>query len=155
MADFPGSHFPAVRWMVFQLCVNILDYLTAEQTTPNRIRYHLNRVLVRQFCEGVTCYTEWQKEKQRGKKTRLIRDKTVWDILSLFDGLQSMFIMEDCILKLSTNIWAASWENLFMPYLNHKGTDQPAQPRNLISAFVVRCLDSIIPLVAIPEISSL
>ena len=33
---------------------------------------------------------------------------------------------------------------------NNKGSDQP-----LISAFVVRCLDSIIPLVSISEISSL
>ena len=28
-------------------------------------------------------------------------------------------------------------------------------PRSLISAFVVRCLDSIIPLLSVPEISSL
>ena len=48
-----------------------------------------------------------------------------------------------------------SWENLFMPYANNKGADQPVHPRSLISAFVVRCLDSIIPLVSIPEISSL
>ena len=43
---------------------------------------------------------------------------------------------------------ATSWENLFMPYANNKGADQPAHPRGLISAFVVRCLDSIIPLLA-------
>ena len=42
-----------------------------------------------------------------------------------------------------------------MPYANNKGTDQPAHLRNLISAFVVHCLDSIIPLVSISEISSL
>ena len=42
-----------------------------------------------------------------------------------------------------------------MPYANNKGADQPAHPRSLISAFVVRCLDSIIPLVSISEISSL
>ena len=41
-------------------------------------------------------------------------------------------------------IWATSWENLFMPYANNKGADQPAQ-----SLSVVRCLDSIIPLVSI------
>ena len=41
--------------------------------------------------------------------------------------------------------WATSWENLFMPYANNKGADQPARPRSLISAFAVRCLDSIIP----------
>ena len=44
--------------------------------------------------------------------------------------------------------------NLFMPYANNKGADQPAHPRSLISAFVVRCLDSTIPLVSVPEISS-
>ena len=37
----------------------------------------------------------------------------------------------------------------FMPYANNKGADQPAHPRSLISAFVVRCLDSVIPLVSI------
>ena len=42
-----------------------------------------------------------------------------------------------------------------MPYANNKGADQPAHLRRLISAFVVRCLDSIIPLVSISEISSL
>ena len=46
------------------------------------------------------------------------------------------------------HIWATSWENLFMPYANNKGADQPVHPRSLISAFVVRCLDSIIPLLA-------
>ena len=51
--------------------------------------------------------------------------------------------------------WATSWENLFMPYANNKGADQPVHPRSLISAFVVRCLDHMIPLVSIPEISSL
>ena len=51
--------------------------------------------------------------------------------------------------------WATSWENLFMPYANNKGIDQPARPRSLLSAFIVRCLDSIIPLVSISEISRL
>ena len=27
-------------------------------------------------------------------------------------------------------------------YINNKGADKPAYPRSLISAFVVRCLDS-------------
>ena len=31
-----------------------------------------------------------------------------------------------------------------MSYANNTGADQPAHPRSLISAFVVRCLDSII-----------
>ena len=46
-------------------------------------------------------------------------------------------------------------KNLFLPYANNKGADQPAHPRSLISTFVVRCLDSILSLVSISEISSL
>ena len=42
-----------------------------------------------------------------------------------------------------------------MPYATNKDADQPAHPRSLISTFVVRCLDSIIPLVSIYEITSL
>ena len=57
--------------------------------------------------------------------------------------------------KICFVIWATSWENLLMLYANNKGADQPAHPRSLISAFIVRCLDSIIPLVSISEISSL
>ena len=34
-------------------------------------------------------------------------------------------------------------KNLFLPYANNKGADQPAHPRSLISTFVVRSLDSI------------
>ena len=41
------------------------------------------------------------------------------------------------------------------PYANNKGADQPAHLRSLISAFVVRCLDSIISLDSIAEISRL
>ena len=39
-----------------------------------------------------------------------------------------------------------------MSYANNKGADQPAHPRSLISAFVVRCLDSIISLVSVTKI---
>ena len=42
-----------------------------------------------------------------------------------------------------------------MLYANNKGADQPAHPHSLISAFVVCCLGSIIPLVSISDISSL
>ena len=42
-----------------------------------------------------------------------------------------------------------------MSYANNKGADQPAHPRSLISAFVVRCLDSVISLDSISEISRL
>ena len=42
-----------------------------------------------------------------------------------------------------------------MSYANNKGADRPAHPRSLISAFVVRCLDSIISLDSIAEMSRL
>ena len=42
-----------------------------------------------------------------------------------------------------------------MPYAKNKGTDHLAHPRSLISAFVDRRLDSIIPLVSVSEISNL
>ena len=35
-------------------------------------------------------------------------------------------------------IWATSWENLFLPYANNIGADQPAHPSSLISVFVIR-----------------
>ena len=40
-----------------------------------------------------------------------------------------------------------------MHYANNKDADQPAHPRSLISAFVVRALDSIISFVSRYEIS--
>ena len=42
-----------------------------------------------------------------------------------------------------------------LPYANNKGADQPAHPCSLISAFVICCLDSVISLVSIIEISCL
>ena len=33
---------------------------------------------------------------------------------------------------LSDMKWATSWQNLFMPYANHKGTDQSEHSRSLI-----------------------
>ena len=42
-----------------------------------------------------------------------------------------------------------------MSYANNNDADQPAHPRSLISAFIIRCLDSIISLDNIAEISRL
>ena len=39
-----------------------------------------------------------------------------------------------------------------MPYANNKGADQAAHPRSLSSTFVVRCLDSMIYILAISEV---
>ena len=40
-----------------------------------------------------------------------------------------------------------------MPYANNKGADQAAHPRSLISTFVVRCLDSMICILALSKVS--
>ena len=61
----------------------------------------------------------------------------------------------EAVLMTTHIIWTTSWENLFMPYANNKGADQPAHSRSLIRAFVIRCLDSIIPLVSKYKISGL
>ena len=42
-----------------------------------------------------------------------------------------------------------------MSFANNKGADQTAHPRRLISAFVVRCLDSVMSLVSVTKLSSL
>ena len=55
-------------------------------------------------------------------------------------------------LTISTSTHSAL---MMMSYANNKGADQPAHPRSLISAFVVRSLDSIISLDSIAEISRL
>ena len=43
--------------------------------------------------------------------------------------------------------------NLFLPYANNKGADQPAHSHSLISTFIVCYLHSIIPSLAKTEIS--
>ena len=59
----------------------------------------------------------------------------------------------ECLLQSSWNKdIIASWENLFMPYANNKGADQPAHLSSLISTFIIHCLDSVISVLAIDEI---
>ena len=43
----------------------------------------------------------------------------------------------------------------FMPCANNKDADQPAHPRSLISIFIVRSLDSIMPILATSKVSRL
>ena len=60
---------------------------------------------------------------------------------------------ENLQIDITALIRATSWENLFTSYANNKGADQPAHPRSLISAFIVRCIGSIISRVSIFAIS--
>ena len=50
-------------------------------------------------------------------------------------------------------IWASTRENLSSGYAYNTGADQPAHPRSLISAFVIRYLKSTIFNLATDEIS--
>ena len=94
-------------------------------------------------------------------------DKLVRKALFFFKILNKILRVMRTLLKLSHHsfyisenisqtghIWATSWENMFMPYANNKGVDQPVHLCSLISTFVVHCLHSIIPLVSITKISS-
>ena len=64
-----------------------------------------------------------------------------------------------CIYKLLLNVhgWPTFGQGhakmCLMPYANNKGADQPAHPRSLISTFVVRCLDSMICILALAKVS--
>ena len=62
----------------------------------------------------------------------------------------------DCIFMYNSNACEPDHEKTcLMPCANNKGADQSAHPRSLISAFVVRCLDSLIPILAISKVSRL
>ena len=50
-------------------------------------------------------------------------------------------------------IQASTRENLYLGFANNTGAFQPAHPRSLISAFVIRCLKRAICKVAAGEIS--
>ena len=59
-------------------------------------------------------------------------------------------------LMLASNRGEPGHEKMcLMSYAKNKGEDETAHPRSLISAFGVHCLDSIISLDSIPEISRL
>ena len=58
-------------------------------------------------------------------------------IVEIFLQLDSVHIFKIVGIFLqfvSIHIWASSWENLFLPYANNKGTDQPT---HLHSEFVM------------------
>ena len=59
-------------------------------------------------------------------------------------------------VPIDMNVYEPSHEKTcLMSYANNKGADQPAHPRSLISAFIVRCLDSVMSLVSVIYISNL
>ena len=79
-----------------------------------------------------------------------------WAKKKKIPNLPTHFFPPTCYSKHRSDITEPGHEKMFLvSYANNKGADQPAHLRSLISAFVVRCLDSIISLDSIAEISSL
>ena len=118
-------------------------------------------------------FTTSSKEEERGiykTKHKLVighqkykNDKSVISAFYFFIGIKSMLVMNNaskmCICVKKKKDRKNEWTNepghqkmCLMSYANNKGADQPAHPRSLISAFVVRCWDSIISLDSIAEI---
>ena len=77
----------------------------------------------------------------------------VCEHLTYFHGttvyIYSTVAFSGTICKQRQTLCAISWENLFMPYANNKGATPPAHLSNLMSVYVVCCLDTIIPMLAI------
>ena len=67
----------------------------------------------------------------------------------------SFIVTSVCFIQLYNVCEPGHEKTCLMSYANNKGADQPAHPRSLISAFVVRCLDSVMSLVSVTKISSL
>ena len=62
-------------------------------------------------------------------------------------------IKKHCLKLPLHTIGPGHTKTCLMPYANNKDADQPAHPRSLISTFVVRCLDSMICIPALPKVS--
>ena len=135
-----------------------LKSLTDQPPFVDNLRISINQSLYRYHTKTIfrvkNMYVNW------GMK--LIKPIWAWSVNFTFilnvelvsNEYKSLLYLLSYLHHNADLIWAKSWENLFMPYANNKGADQPEHSRSLISAFVVRCLDSIIHLVSIPEISS-
>ena len=65
-----------------------------------------------------------------------------WRFVEIVKSFVIIFVMK----------WASTWENLSSGVWNNTGTDQPAHPRSLISAFVIHFSESIICKLATGEI---
>ena len=75
-----------------------------------------------------------------------------WDVLA---RLENYILMGKLVLvSIAVDfIWASTWENLSSGVCKNKGADQPAHMCSLISAFVIRLLESSISKLATGEIS--
>ena len=74
----------------------------------------------------------------------------------LFSSLEVPIVGARISFLFSVHLYEAGHEKTcLMSFANNKGADQPAHPRSPISAFVFRCLYSVMSLVSVTKISSL
>ena len=94
------------------------------------------------FCEIWKSYGNWLHNGSNSERLYL----TVWGMACMHWCNGSKLQKWKLTRKHYNWIWtcpicATSGENLFMPYANNKGADQPAHPLSRISTFIVRCLN--------------
>ena len=140
-------------WRSMEVCSLLFDnensriarIYTCRCTRAIVFLYWVLELLVRKHLPGVRqCFTVHQCS---------LCIPITWLVYGLHRGsvIQSLNYQRNIRIKCKC---ATSWENLLIPYVNNKD-DQPAHPRSLISAFVVPCLDSTIPVRAISKVSRL
>ena len=71
------------------------------------------------------------------------------------DSSRGAGVQQLCLIQNIAVFEPCHEKTCFLLYVNDKTADQPVHPRSLISVFVVRCLDRIIPILAISKISRL
>ena len=83
-----------------------------------------------------------------------IKFKLVLNLYNIYSNRK--YTNKSSILPFSKNTNEPGHEKTcLMSYATNKGADQPAHPRSLISAFVVRWLNSVMSLVSVTKLSRL
>ena len=111
----------------------------SEQTVCTQIRLLLEKQSLGAVWSGSTLFAIPSASFGRISPKKNPCLSKFWIITFIFSGVR--------IFRNFTVIESRHEKTCLMPYTNNKGADQPAHPRSLISTFIVRCLDSIIPVV--------
>ena len=105
---------------------------------------------------SATHWAHCKDSDQTGRMPRLVWVFAGCPVTLLVLSWGSSYNNGQGLFHLTCIIWATSLETLLIPSANNKGSDQLAYPvqRSPISAFVVRCIDSIIATLVKSKISS-
>ena len=143
------------RWTKVQIIVCLCWGLTSQSTIFQSCRDGATAPwVINQYFRGVKCLAQGHNTAAAGFEPPTsrsgVRHSTTEPPRS-----PKVQIWDDEMIYHEFHNWARPWKICFMSYANNKCADQPAHPRSLISAFVVRCFNSIISLDSIAEISRL